>query len=140
MIKEQIGNHTIERFDSINEWIVKNHNHFNSYSLYNSETGCDLSAINTHFSELDTLLASKKIDAAIQARNNLAQAFYHIKEHNNFPALQWMTSVYSIDGEKLVDLSFENLKSKIDMLSDAGLTQGKIMSDVENIKKKLGLN
>jgi hypothetical protein len=140
MITEKIGNVTIERFDGIDEWIVKNHNHFNQYALYNTESGCDIGAVMRHFRELDLLFAHKKTEDAIQARKNLAQVFSHIMSHNNSPALQWMVSVDSINGERLRDLSLENLKKHIEILSDEGLTQGKIEADVEIIKKKLGHN
>ena len=140
MITEQIGKHTIKRFDDINDLIVRNHNLFNEYALYDAEVGNTMEAVARHFQKIDYFLANKKPEEALQARKNQNQTFWHIFNHNNFPALQWATMLHSVDEQEVKDLSIENLKKIIEQLSAEGLTQGKVKADVELAKKKSALN
>lgn len=140
MITETIGKRTVKRFDDINELIVKNFNLFNHYSLYDAEVGHTLEDVARHFQKLDYFLANKKMEEALQARKSQHQAFFHIFQHNNFPALQWAVMIHSIDEQPIKDLSVENLKKIIDDLSENGLTQGKVVADVELAKKKSAHN
>lgn len=140
MITETIGKHTIKRHDDINELIVQQYNLFNEYALYDSQVGHTLEDVARHFQQIDFFLANKKVEEALQARKNQHQAFYHIFQRNNFPALQWAALLDSIDGEPVTDFSVDNLKRIIDVFSKEGLTQGKVVTDVELAKKKSGHN
>ncbi len=140
MIKETVGKFSIERYDDIDELIVSNYNLFNEYALVQSEVGSKMEDIYRHFRNLDIFLAQKKLEEAIQERRNQNQAFYHLLEKNNFPALQWCVLVKSVDGKELVDYSVPTLKALIEDLSKEGLTQGKVKADVDLAKKKSGSN
>lgn len=136
MITEKIGKYTIKRHDDIDELIVRNHNAFNEYALYDAEIGNTLAAVSTHFQKLDFFLANKKMDEALQARKNMHQTFFHIFSRNNFPALQWAVLISEIDDKPVTDISVEYLKELLNQLSEEGLTQKKIRADVEAVKKK----
>lgn len=140
MIIEKIGQVEIQRHDDIGELIVKNYNIFNTLALIDSESGHDMEAVNRLFYKMDAQLASGRKDDCIQTRKNLQHVFYNIFQKNNFPSLQWAALVYTIDGQENKDLSADNLKRIIDRLSDQGLTQNKILKDVEDAKKKFVTN
>lgn len=140
MISESIGKHTIQRTDDINELLVYNYNLFNEYALYDAEVGHTMEAVARHFQRLDLFLANKKMEEALQARKNQNQAFFHIFNHNNFPALQWGVLLQSIDGVRITDYSVDAVKKLVLDLSAEGLTQGKILNDVEAAKKKSAHN
>lgn len=140
MITEKIGRFTVKRHDDINELIVRNYNLFNEYALYDSEVGNTIQAVAQHFQRLDYFLANKKMEEALQARKSQHQAFFHIFNHNNFPALQWAVLIHSINDIENKDLSIDNLKRIIGELSAEGLTQKKVFEDVALAKKKSANN
>lgn len=140
MITEKIGGVTVKRHDDITELVVKNFNLFNEYSLYDAEVGSTFVDIARHFAKLDQFIANNKMAEAMQERKNMNQAFYHVFEGNNFPALQWATLVHSIDDVPQTDLSVDSLKKLIERLSTEGLTQKKVAADVDQVKKKFGHN
>jgi hypothetical protein len=140
MIKEKIGKITVERYSDIDELIIENYNLFNEYALIDSEIGHDLDSIEKHFSKIDLFISKKDFEKATQARKNQHQNFFHLLQHNNFPALQWASLLKSIDGVDIEDHSIENLKAILERLSKAGLTQGKVKADVDSAKKKSVLN
>lgn len=139
MIEEVIGKHAIKRHDSPGELVVTKYNMFNQYALYDSEVG-GYESIAGHFHRMNGYLKSGKMDDLNQAHKNLNQAFAHVFQGNNFPALQWAALLHSIDGEVITDISLENLKKIMAMLSEEGLTQNKVMADVEAAKKKFVSN
>jgi len=140
MITEKIGNVEVKRHDDINELVTKNYNLFNEYAVYDAEVGCDLNAVAKHFHKIDYFLANRKVDEALQARKNQHQAFFHIFQKNNFPQLQWACLVQEMDGVPVKDYSIPNLKGIMEKLSEEGLTQAKVLQDVELAKKKSALN
>lgn len=139
MIIEKIGSLTVERFDDIEELIVKNFNIFNECALYDSNIG-SLEAFHSHFQKIDYYIAAGKPEDALQARKNLNECYVHIKEGNNFPALQWAASVHKIDDKPVTDYSIDGLKRLIEELSKQGLTQKKVRADVDALKKKSNTN
>lgn len=140
MITERIGSTTVKRLDDITELVCHNYNLFNEYALYDLEIGADLPAIQKHFAKVDAFFASGKLEDAYQARKSLDQCFQNIFAKNNFPALQWASLIHSIDGKLNEDLSLDNLKAIMEQLSKEGLTQAKILADVDFAKKKFALN
>lgn len=139
MINEKIGNVAIERFDDIDELVVTNYNLFNQYALLDAEIASDMPGIERHFKNLDFHLARKQFDEAIQCRKNQHQAFYHLFNGTNFPALQWAAMLRSVDGKRLEDYSMDTLKLHLDLLSREGLTMAKIKADILAAKKKYRL-
>ena len=136
MIREIIGTLEVIRYDDIDELVVFNYNLFNEYGLLDAEVGSDLPAIESHFKKLDFFLARKDADQALQVRKNQHQAFYHLFNGTNFPALQWAAMLKSVGGDKIDDYSLASLTSLLRRLSDNGLTMGKVKKDVLDVKKK----
>lgn len=140
MITEKIGKHVIERHDSAGDLPILKYNLFNQFAILESEHGSTPEAIARHFYKIDSLLISGKIDDARQVRQAVNYAFSHILSGNNFPALQWMALVHSVDGNPVTDQSTEKLQAIIATLSGEGLTQRKVLHDVEEAKKKFDAN
>lgn len=140
MITEQIGKHTVKRCDSSYELTIERYNLFNQFALYDSEEGHTPIDLSRHIHGIDRYIKLQKPEDAVQCRNHLVQTFAHIFQHNNFPALQWLTLVNSIDDKPLENYSTDYLKELIVTLSREGLTQGKVLQDVEDSKKKSGPN
>lgn len=139
MIEERIGALTVKRYDDIDELKIRNYNLFNECALYDSNIG-SFEAIPAHFQKIDYYFSIGKIDDAYQARKNVNEVFVHIMQHNNFPALQWAATVHTIDEKEVTDLSIDGMKRLINALSDQGLTQKKVKADVDELKKKFGIN
>lgn len=140
MIIEQIGKHKVERHDSAGTLPIVKYNMFNQLALYDAHVGSDMVAVRKLFQTLDGYIINKKFDDVGQVRKNLNQTFMHIFSGNNFPALQWAALIHKIDGEEVTNQDTDYLKGIMAILSDAGLTQEKVAADVDDAKKKFGLN
>ena len=140
MITETIGKYLVKRCDSAYELTIERYNLFNQFALYDSEVGHTLEDVAKHMHGINRFIKMEKPEDAVQCSNHLKQVFFHIFNHDNFPALQWMTLVHTIDDKPLENYSTDYLKEWCKLLSNEGLTQGKAMKDIDDSKKKSGLN
>jgi hypothetical protein len=140
MITEKIGKHIVERHDTAGTLPIVKYNMFNHLALYDAHVGSDMHAIKKLFHTIDGYIVNRRFDDVGQVRKNLDQTFMHLFSGNNFPALQWASLVHTFDGKEVTDQSVENLKAIIEQLSAEGLTQEKVAFDVDDAKKKFGVN
>lgn len=136
MISETIGKVKITLFDSPTEIPIKNYNELNNYALEAAELGSSIDAVNKRFEKIDTFLAAGKTEEAVKERLNQTQTFYNIFSRRNLTGLQFCCLIHTMDGKRFKDLSEENIKEVLEILSDEGLTQEKIDELTEGVKKK----
>lgn len=111
----------------------------NKFWMLSDELGSSFQDIDTiHITRIalslhDRVKAKKVLD-------NLRVLIYNIINEVNPESLAFACMIYSIDGVELTDLSDENLKRVIKMLSDKGLTIDILKKKVKRSEKDYMLN
>lgn len=130
----KINGKTLQMYDGIDELPVVNFQKYNKYILLDSGIGSDADAIDAHLVQLARLIKSdlKKATRELQnMRLNMRMVVCEISPlYMAFTAL-----IHSIDGERLTDLSDDNLKRIFEELNKE--KHSKIVEFLLGFKKKL---
>ena len=140
MIEIIFNDTTLNLYSSIKEMPVKLHNLCQKFLLQDSGIGTNLSSIDEHFSTLDTLLASAKVDEARTERANLRYNMFMILEGLDFKSPAFACFIHSVNGSKVDDYSEEALNNLIESLSERGLTMQMVEDQLFELKKNFNLN
>lgn len=116
MITKNINGHTVKLYDSIEDMPIINFQKYNRFLLIDSGIGSDLEDIDNHITKIAKYIATDK-NLAIQELQNMRQALYFINQEVSPKHLAFTALVYEIDGEKVTDLSDDNLKEILHKLS-----------------------
>jgi len=130
----KIGGYTLELYDSIDELPIKRFHKFNKYMLVDSGIGSDLNDINAHIAKISKYIDSDTKSAKAELEN-LRQSLYMISEETNIKHLSFAPLIYSINGERVYDLSDDNIKHIMHKLGN--IKKGFLDRLIESVKKKI---
>ena len=116
MITDNINGHTIRFYDSIDDMPIINFQKYNKYMLIDSGIGSDLEDINMHIVRVSKYIELDK-QKALQELENMRQALMFICNSITPKYLAFVCLISEIDGEKLTDLSDDNISSILKKLS-----------------------
>ena len=106
----EIGKHTVEIYDSIDELPIKRFHKFNKYLLIDAGVGSDLNSISEKINRIVRFIDKEdKANAKIEL-DNLRQAMFLSVSELNAKHLAFMALVKSVDGKDIIDLSDAGLK------------------------------
>lgn len=106
----EIGKHTVEIYDSIDELPIKRFHKFNKYLLIDAGVGSDLNSISEKINRIVRFIDKEdKANAKIEL-DNLRQAMFLSVSELNAKHLAFMVLVKSVDGKDIIDLSDAGLK------------------------------
>lgn len=129
-----LNKHELKLYDSIDEMPIVNFQKYNKYIIVDSGLGSDVDSVDEHLVNLAKLIKTNK-DKAQQEIQNLRQTMHLIVSGISPNYLAFAALIHSIDGEKVEDLSDENLKAILDKLKK---TKHSILIDILlKVKKKL---
>lgn len=126
--------------DDANELAADRYKDFQKYQLIDGGVGCTIEDVGDRYGKLFKLLNPKYIKEAQKEAENLYYTHYFIIEKINFKHLSFALLIHSIDDNKIVDYSEENLTKIISYLSSAGLTQEILEQNLLNSKKNSSRN
>ena len=129
-----VKGHIIKAYDSIDELPIVNFQKYNKYLLIDSGLGSDVEDIDRHIVTLAKLIGTD-IKKAQQELLNMRQAIVMVNSEISPKHLAFAALVYSIDGQKVTDLSDEGLQAIIDRLRTAKRTW--LLDWLFRLKKKL---
>lgn len=130
----KLNGYTLELYDSIDEMPIVNFQKYNKYVLIDSGLGSDINSIDAHLINLAKLIKSDKVKAS-QELQNLRQNMHMIVSGISPKYLAFAALIHSINGEKVTNLSDDNLKATLDKLKEA--KHSKIIDFLVWLKKKL---
>lgn len=134
MIEKQIGKHKVKLYDSIDDMPIINFQKYNKYILIDSGLGSDIDSVDSHLVNLAKLIRTDKAKAS-QELQNLRQNMFMIVSNVSPKYLAFAALIHSIDGERVTDLSDNNLKAILDKLKE---TKHSVLIDFLNwLKKKV---
>ena len=131
-----IKNKIYKLYDCIDELPIINFQKYNKFLLLDSGLGSDIDSVDSHLLNLARLIKTDKNKAA-QELQNLRQNMYMIVSEISPKYYAFAALIHSIDGEKVEDLSDDNLKKIIKNINT--VKHSKIVNILMSIKKKLDL-
>jgi hypothetical protein len=117
MIKQELGDHIVEIYDSIDDLPIARFHKYNKFMLIDGGVGSDMRDVNNHISKIQSYLSKNESDLAAKELDNLRQNFYMITQEMSPKYLAFAALVKSIDGKEVFDLSDDNLKAVVKQLS-----------------------
>ena len=132
-----INDHKITFFSDIDDMPIGRYNIFQQNLLYDASLGNTIEAINERFESLDANLAVGKIKEARIERNNLQVTFFSILSQVNFASRALVCLIFSIDDEKVEDLSEGGITNILEKFEKINITIGEIRTIVFGQKKNL---
>ena len=133
-----IGGHKVELYGSIDEMPMANYHKFNKFLMFESGLAPDANGVIGHLSKMNELLAAEEYDKLKSELQSTYQSIYFVMEELSPVSMAFACMVYSIDGERVLDLSDDCLK----LLSyKLNRERAKVLkAKVEELKKKLTLS
>jgi len=135
MKKVVINGIVLELYDGIEELPIVNFQKFNKYMLIDSGIGSDFEDINNHISTLARLVKSSDKVKALQELQNMRQNIFMIISNISPKHMAFAAFIHSVNGQKVTDLSDENLKRIMDSLR--AVKRSKIIDLLTGLKKKV---
>lgn len=116
MITHTIAGHTIKVYDSIDNMPIINFHVHNRLMLIDSGIGSELSDIDSHIVKIANFISTNP-NLAVKELTNLQQSLYYISQNVSPKYLAYMAFINEFDGEKVTDLSDENLMKLFNKLN-----------------------
>lgn len=135
MKKVVINNTVLELYDGIEELPIVNFQKFNKYMLIDSGIGSDFEDVNNHISTLARLIKSSDKVKALQELQNMRQNMFMVISNISPKHMAFSAFIHSVNGQKVTDLSDENLKRILDSLRT--VKRSKIINLLVGLKKKV---
>ena len=135
MKKVVINNTVLELYDGIEELPIINFQKFNKYMLIDSGIGSDFEDVNNHISTLARLIKSSDKVKALQELQNMRQNMFMVISNISPKHMAFAAFIHSVNGQKVTDLSDENLKRILDSLRT--VKRSKIIDLLAELKKKV---
>lgn len=136
MKKVAINHKVLVLYDSIDELPIVNFQKYNKYLLIDAGIGSDIDAIDEHISRLAKYIKTD-ISKAAQELQNYRQSLYMIASNISPKHLAFAALIHSIDGEKVEDLSDDNLRLILENLQT--VRRSWLVNLLVKIKKKISL-
>lgn len=135
MNKLNLGKHVVEVYDSIDDMPNERYQIYNRFLLVDTGVGSDLNDINLHIEKIVTFIKKGDYNLAVTELDNQRQLMYLIMQQISPKHLAFMALVHSIDGQKVYDLSDDNLIRLQNKLKD--VERGQFDNYIEQLKKKI---
>ena len=129
-----INDMEIKLYDSIDEMPIVNFQKYNKCILIDSGLGSDIDSIDERIVNLAKLIR-KDINKASQELQNLRQTMHIIVSEISPKYMAFAALIHSIDGERLTDLSDDNLRRILEKLHE--VKHSAIIDFLMWVKKKL---
>lgn len=130
-----LNDSVLKMYDDIDELPIVNFQKFNKYMLIDSGIGSDIDSIDKHITRLAKLVKLDDKAQALQELQNMRQNMHMIVNNISPIHLAFATLIYSINGQRLTDLSDENLNALLHRLQCT--KRSKVIDLVLSFKKKL---
>lgn len=130
-----IGKHTVEIFDSIEDLPVIRYHKYQKYLLVDAGVGGDIAAFDQRLERARQFMVAGKLDKAQTELNNLRQTVYLIQLGLNPKHRAFAVLVTKIDGRECNDISDDGLAAVMETLSDA--PNGMLTAQIDAVKKKI---
>lgn len=130
-----LNDNVLKMYDDIDELPIVNFQKFNKYMLIDSGIGSDIDSIDKHITRLAKLVKLDDKAQALQELQNMRQNMHMIVNNISPIHLAFATLIYSINGQRLTDLSDENLNALLHRLQCT--KRSKVIDIVLSFKKKL---
>lgn len=127
----------IIKYENAEELPLRRNSKFQKYLLLKSGVGCTIQDVGNHFQNLHGFIAYDKKEEAKKEAENLHYNFFSILNEIEYNDLAFASLIFSINGEKLNDISEENLNKVIDWLSDHGMTKKLVSEEVDDTKERI---
>lgn len=130
----ELKKYKLELYDSIDEMPIVNFQKYNKYVLIDSGLGSDIDSVDAHLINLAKLIKTDSAKAS-QELQNLRQNMHMIVSGISPKYLAFAALIHSVNGEKVTDLSDDNLKSILDKIKE--IKHSKVVDFLLWLKKKL---
>jgi hypothetical protein len=121
-------------YTDIDQLSAERFSKINKYWMLDDELGNSFEDIDKiHITRI--LLSLDDKDKARRVVDNLRVLIHNIINEVNPESLAFMCLIHSIDGEELIDLSEDNLKAKLKLLSDRGLMYVELKKKTKEIRE-----
>lgn len=124
----------LKMYDSIDEMPIVNFQKYNKYILIDSGLGSDIDSVDMHLVNLAKLIKTD-MHKAQQELQNMRQNMHMIVSEISPRYMAFASLIYSINGERIIDFSENNLKSIINKLNKT--KHSTIIDFLAFVKKKL---
>lgn len=131
----QLGKHSVEIYDAIDELPMTRFHKYNKMLLVDSGIGSDLADFDRHIERAMIYCRSKNPELASTELDNLRQNVYFIQMGISPRHLAFAVLIKSIDGKSCDDLSDEGLQKIVDTFADVAIKD--ITATIEAVKKKI---
>lgn len=135
MVTANIGNHTVEYFDTIEQLPIARFHKYQKLLLIDAGVGSDIAALDQRLEKTRRFLAAGKPEKAEQELENLRQCVYFIQTEVSPRNRAFAALVTKLDGKECTDLSDDALAAIADRLKDA--PQSKLTALLDAVKKKI---
>jgi hypothetical protein len=122
-------------YQSIFELQAGRHSEFQHWLVRDAGIGSDTASLEQRFSHTTSLLAAERTHEAGDALALLFFGFNDMLDKFSPRQLAFGVLVGEVDGKPRADFSEEGLRRLIDELSAAGLTEGMVVDEVNEVKK-----
>lgn len=135
MVTIQIGKHTVEYYDTIEELPIVRFHKYQKLLLIDAGIGADINAFDQRIEKTRRFLMDGQAEKAQQELENLRQSVFLIQtgispKHRAFAAL-----VVKVDGQECNDISDDALAKLTETLNDA--PEKELTARLEAVKKKI---
>lgn len=134
--KIEINGNVIELYSSYENLPMERYNKFNKFVMKASDIGDDIPSFISHISKSIELIGLDCKEQAIQELQNLSYSVLAVFNEYSISQNALACMIKSINGVERNDLTDEGLEETIKMLSDAGITQEMVLSNIDGLKKK----
>jgi hypothetical protein len=128
-------NHYLEILETIRELPINRFTDFQKYLIQDAGIGSSMSDVERHFSMLYKLIGANRTEEAARESYNLHFNIHLAINKISIRHLSFACLIYSIDGDRVVDLSEKNLLQVANRAGELGLTEGHVIDILEDVKK-----
>lgn len=121
MITTVINGFVLKLYDSIEDMPIENFQKYNKYLLIDAGIGSDVNDIDAHIAKIAKYINADNKKEALQELINTRKNLYMVNSNISPKHLAFAALIHSINGNKVTDLSDDNLK--------------KVLSDIREIKR-----
>lgn len=135
MVTVQIGKHTVEMYDAIDELPIVRFHKYQKLLLIDAGVGGDITAFDQRIEKTRRFLMAGKPDKAQQELENLRQSVFLIQSGINPQHRAFATLITKIDGVAYDDISDDALTKITELLNDAPVKD--LTAQLDAVKKKI---
>ena len=134
MVTQQIGKHTVEIFDSIEELPIVRFHKYQKLLLVDAGIGSDIEAFDQRIEKTRRFLMSGKPEKAQQELENMRQCVFLIQNGINPKHRAFAVLVAKIDGRECTEISDDALDKIMEALNDVPVSE--LTARLDAVKKK----